>query len=204
MMCPDPDERRGEAHPHTEARPSPDLVPPCPGRRVSLPDAVEELERVRRGGLWAYWRLRAEAWLEERVAQVLLRKLRVHQCVLAEQQRAQEARALLESTGLRGEREVEQRLLEWDQVRRQRAAGDAAPSMPPIPLTPPPPIEAHRTDEQIEAFALRGFLQGVETEEDWHSYKEELSGLLSPYAAEEVGCRLRELTRLSRHAQESR
>ena len=57
------------------------------------------------------------------------------------------------------------------------------------------------TDEQVEAVALRGFLQGVETEEDWLVYKGELSRHLSPYAVEEVGGRLRELWRLNRQAQ---
>ena len=56
------------------------------------------------------------------------------------------------------------------------------------------------TDDQVEAVALRGFLQGVETEEDWAAYKGELSRHLSPYAVEEVGGRLRELWRLNRQA----
>ena len=49
--------------------------------------------------------------------------------------------------------------------------------------------------------ALRGFLQGVETEDDWRVYKGELGQHLSPYAVEEVGSRLRELWRLNRQAQ---
>ena len=56
----------------------------------------------------------------------------------------------------------------------------------PVPL-PRRPVSAHVTDEQVEAVALRGFLQGVETEEDWLVYRAELAQHLSPYAVEEVG-----------------
>lgn len=69
------------------------------------------------------------------------------------------------------------------------------------PSSSPPPVSAHVTDEQVEAVALRGFLQGVETEEDWLVYRSELGQHLSPYAVEEVGSRLRELWRLNRQAQ---
>ena len=79
----------------------------------------------------------------------------------------------------------------------------AGPAAPPASLgsSSSPPVTAHVTDDQVEAVALRGFLKGVEAEEDWLVYRSELAQHLAPYAVEEVGQRLRELWRINRQAQ---
>jgi len=114
-----------------------------------------------------------------------------------------------------GELGAQRQRIEWNEVNRQRLAGElqslgmitlSAGPAEAVPVPSPsqlsqPPVSAHVTDDQVDAVALRGFLQGVETEEDWLVYKGELSRHLSPYAVEEVGQRLRELWRLNRQAQ---
>ncbi len=77
-----------------------------------------------------------------------------------------------------------------------------APDVPSPSLgSSPPPVGTHVTDDQVESVALRGFLNGVETEEDWLVYRGELGQHLPPYTVEEVGSRLRELWRINRQAQ---
>jgi len=169
-----------------------------------------EMEAARRGGFFGLLRLRYEAWLEERMMGPAIRKMQARQAVLEQQCKTAEAEIRLKATVQSGEVGGLRHRIEWNEVNRQRLAGELH-SLGMITLSPgqapavpasssPPPVAAHVTDEQVEAVALRGFLQGVETEDDWRVFKSELGQHLSPYAVEEVGGRLRELWRLNRQA----
>ncbi len=174
-----------------------------------------EMETARSRGVWGLLRLRYEAWLEERMQGPAIAKMHARQAILEEQRKTAEAEIRLKATVQSGEVGAQRQRIEWNEVNRQRLAGElqslgmitlSAGPAAAVPVPSPsqlsqPPVSAHVTDEQVDAVALRGFLQGVETEEDWLVYKGELSRHLSPYAVEEVGQRLRELWRLNRQAQ---
>ncbi len=171
-----------------------------------------EMEAARRAGVWGLLRLRYEAWLEQKMQGPAIQKMQARQAVLEEQRKTAEAEIRLKATVSSGEVGAQRHRIEWNEINRHRLAGELqslgmitlspGPATAPVPApSSPPPVSAHVTDEQVEAVALRGFLQGVETEEDWLVYKGELSRHLSPYAVEEVGGRLRELWRLNRQAQ---
>lgn len=170
-----------------------------------------EMDAARSGGVLGLLRLRYEAWLEERMMGPAIRKMQARQAVLEEQCKTAEAEIRLKATVQSGEVGFQRHRIEWNEVNRQRLAGElhslglitySAGTPAPAASLPagPPPVSTHVTDEQVEAVALRGFLQGVETEEDWLTYRGELSRHLSPYAVEEVGQRLRELWRINRQA----
>jgi len=187
---------------HSQAR------PPEPRREIEprLARMEAEMDAHRRRGVWGLLRLRYEAWLEGKMQGPAVAKMQARQILLEEQRKTAEAEIRLKATVQSGEVGFQRHRIEWNEVNRQRLAGELQ-SLGMITLSPgqvpaaPPPVAAHVTDEQVEAVALRGFLQGVETEEDWRVYKSELGQHLSPYAVEEVGSRLRELWRLNRQAQ---
>ena len=174
--------------------------------RIARMEAEMDLARSR--GVLGLLRLRYEAWLEERMKGPAIAKMQARQALLEEQRKTAEAEIRLKATVQSGEVGAQRHRIEWNEVNRQRLTGElqhlglVTLSPGPAPsLSAPPPVSTHYTDEQVEAVALRGFLQGVETEEDWLVFKAELSQHLSPYAVEEVGQRLRELWRLNRQAQ---
>ena len=168
-----------------------------------------DMEAARRQGVWGLFRLRYEAWLEERLRGPAVRKMQTRQAVLAEQCKTAEAEIKLRATVQSGEVGAQHHKIEWNEVNRHRLAGELQSlglitlpagqtlSGPPVQ----PPLSSHLSSEQVEAVALRGFLQGVETEDELSTFKEELGRHLSPYGVEEVGQRLRELWRLNRQAQ---
>jgi hypothetical protein len=169
-----------------------------------------EMDAARKGGFLGLLRLRYEAWLEERMMVPAIRKMQARQAVLEQQCKTAEAEIRLKATVQSGEVGAQRHRIEWNEVNRQRLAGElhslglitysaGTPAPSPLPAGPPP-VSPHVTDEQVEAVALRGFLQGVETEKDWLTYRGELSRHLSPYTVEEVGQRLRELWRINRQA----
>lgn len=175
-----------------------------------------DMDAARKQGMLGVMRLRYEAWLEERMRGPAIQKMQTRQAVLAEQCKTAEAEIRLRATLQSGEVGAQRHKIEWNDVNRHRLAGElqslglitlptgASPMAgPSISMSNPsqPPLSAHVTSEQVEAVALRGFLQGVESEDDWAMFKEELGQHLSPYAVEEVGQRLRELWRLNRQAQ---
>ena len=178
-----------------------------------------DMEAARKQGMWGVMRLRYEAWLEERMRGPAIQKMQTRQAVLAEQCKTAEAEIRLRATVQSGEVGAQRHKIEWNDVNRHRLAGElqslglitlptgatpmASPSLSVSSMNTPsqPPLSAHVTSDQVEAVALRGFLQGVESEDDWATFKEELGRHLSPYAVEEVGQRLRELWRLNRQAQ---
>ena len=173
-----------------------------------------EMDEARRRGVMGLMRLRYEAWLEKKMMGPAIAKMQTRQAVLEEQRKTAEAEIRLKVTVQSGEVGAQRHRIEWNEVNRQRLAGELQ-ALGMITLSPgpqaslspagtsssPPPVSTHVTDEQVEAVALRGFLQGVETEEDWLVYRSELGQHLAPYAVEEVGQRLRELWRLNRQAQ---
>ena len=192
---------------HSQARPDE------PRREIEprIARMEAEMDAHRRRGVWGLLRLRYEAWLEGKMQGPAVAKMQARQALLEEQRKTAEAEIRLKATVQSGEVGFQRHRIEWNEVNRQRLAGELQ-SLGMITLSPgqapavpasssPPPVSAHVTDEQVEAVALRGFLQGVEMEEDWLVYKSELSQHLSPYAVEEVGSRLRELWRLNRQAQ---
>ena len=172
-----------------------------------------EMDNARSRGVLGLLRLRYEAWLEEKMKGPAIAKMQTRQAILEEQRKTADAEIRLKATVQSGEVGAQRHRIEWNEVNRQRLAGELqalgmitlSPGQSAItsaiaPSSSPPPVSAHVTDEQVEAVALRGFLQGVETEEDWLVYRSELGQHLSPYAVEEVGSRLRELWRLNRQA----
>lgn len=181
---------------------------PEPRREIEARTAAleDEMEAHRRRGVLGLVRLRYEAWLEGKMQGPAIRKMQARQAVLFEQCRTAEAEIRLKATVQSGEVGTQRHRIEWNEVNRQRLAGElqglgmitlapapaALSSSPPVP----PPVSPHVTDEQVEAVALRAMLQGVETEEDWLAFKQELSEHLAPYAVEEVGSRLRQLWRV--------
>lgn len=173
-----------------------------------------ELDAARSRGILGLMRLRYEAWLEDKMKVPAIAKMQARQALLEEQRKTAEAEIRLKAIVQSGEVGAQRHRIEWNEVNRQRLAGELH-SLGMITLSPgpqtslapagasasPPPVSTHVTDEQVETVALRGFLQGVETEEDWLIYRSELGQHLAPYAVEEVGQRLRELWRLNRQAQ---
>ena len=166
-----------------------------------------EMDEARRRGVMGLMRLRYEAWLEKKMMGPAIAKMQTRQAVLEEQRKTAEAEIRLKVTVQSGEVGAQRHRIEWNEVNRQRLAGELQSlgmitlSHGPSAVSSAPPVSTHVTDEQVEAVALRGFLQGVETEEDWLIYRSELGQHLAPYAVEEVGQRLRELWRLNRQAQ---
>lgn len=182
-----------------------------------------EMDAARSRGVLGLMRLRYEAWLEEKMKGPAIAKMQIRQALLEEQRKTADAEIRLKATVQSGEVGAQRHRIEWNEVNRQRLAGElhalgmitlsSGPTASPAaltsasPLASPgssastPPVSTHVTDEQVEAVALRGFLQGVEAEEDWLIYRSELAQHLAPYAVEEVGQRLRELWRLNRQAQ---
>jgi hypothetical protein len=167
-----------------------------------------EMDAARSRGVLGLLRLRYEAWLEDKMKTPAIAKMQTRQALLEEQRKTAEAEIRLKATVQSGEVGAQRHRIEWNEVNRQRLTGELQ-SLGMITLSPgpvamaassPPPVSTHVTDEQVEAVALRGFLKGVETEEDWLVYRAELGQHLSPYAVEEVGSRLRELWRLNRQA----
>ena len=178
-----------------------------------------EMDAARSRGVFGLMRLRYEAWLEEKMKGPAIAKMQAQQALLEEQRKTAEAEIRLKATVQSGEVGAQRHRIEWNEVNRQRLAGELQ-ALGMITLSPgpsaslapagsgstlgssiSPSVSTHVTDEQVEAVALRGFLQGVETEEDWLIYRSELGQHLAPYAVEEVGQRLRELWRLNRQAQ---
>ena len=168
-----------------------------------------EMDAARSRGVLGLMRLRYEAWLEDKMKGPAIAKMQARQELLEEQRKTAEAEIRLKATVQSGEVGAQRHRIEWNEVNRQRLAGELqslgmitlSPGTAALPSASPPPVSTHVTDEQVEAVALRGFLQGVETEEDWLVYRAELGQHLAPYAVEEVGQRLRELWRLNRQAQ---
>jgi hypothetical protein len=192
--------------PHSQGRPDE------PSRQIEprIARMEAEMDAARSRGVLGLFQLRYEAWLEGKMQGPAIAKLQARQALLEEQRKTAEAEIRLKATVESGEVGGLRHRIEWNEVNRQRLAGELH-SLGMITLSPgqvpaasaasaPPPVSTHVTDEQVEAVALRGFLQGVETEEDWRVYKSELGQHLSPYAVEEVGSRLRELWRLNRQA----
>lgn len=173
-----------------------------------------DMDAARKRGILGLFRLRYDAWLEEKMRGPAVRKMQTRQAVLAEQCKTAEAEIKLRATVQSGEVGAQRHKIEWNEVNRHRLAGElqslglitlptgqSSLAAPSLSAGSQPPVSPHMTSEQVEAVALRGFLQGVETEDDWATFKEELGRHLSPYAVEEVGQRLRELWRVSRQAQ---
>ncbi len=167
-----------------------------------------EMDQARSRGVWGLFRLRYEAWLEEKMKTPAIQKMQARQAVLQEQCKTAEAEIKLKATVQSGDVGAQRHKIVWNAVNRQRLTAELqslgmihlAPAPAAMAAPAEPAVTPHVTDEQVEAVALRGFLQGVETEEDWLSYKGELGRHLSPYAVEEVGQRLRELWRIHRQA----
>lgn len=191
-----------------------------PIRSLDTPREIEpriarmeaEMDAARKRGVLGLMRLRYEAWLEEKMKGPAIAKMQARQALLEEQRKTAEAEIRLKVTVQSGEVGAQRHRIEWNEVNRQRLAGElhalgmitlspgSAPAVPASSFASSPPVSTHVTDEQVEAVALRGFLKGVETEEDWLVYRAELGQHLPPYTVEEVGSRLRELWRLNRQA----
>lgn len=186
---------------------------------VGLNRIDEEMETVRRQGLFGMWRLRWEAWLEEKMKDPAIRKMKARQEILDEQRKTAEAQIRLKSTVQSGDRQVEVGRLEYSQVLWQRLQSDLEQSgiaLPPSSTISPaasvssasgtvygakePPVSLHITDEQIEALALRAVMtigKGDGAEEAWQQYRDQLYERLPHYAAQEVERRVYELRKVA-------
>lgn len=138
-----------------------------------------EMDQARSRGVWGLMRLRYEAWLEEKMKAPAIQKMQARQAVLQEQCKTAEAEIKLKATVQSGDVGAQRHKIEWNEVNRQRltaelqslgmihlAPAPGAPAALTMSAPAEPAVTPHVTDEQVEAVALRGFLQGVETEED--------------------------------------
>ena len=104
--------------------------------------------------------------------------------------------------------ETQRLLKERDQLRRERL-GHPAAGLPTVPALAPPggpepaALEAHVSDQQMEALAVRALtrfsnLPPDEEERRWDEWRRELHVRLPPYAAQEIERRADELRGLGR------
>ena len=180
---------------------------------VGLNRIDEEMDQVRRQGLFGMWRLRWEAWLEEKMKDPAIRKMKARQEILDEQRKTAEAQIRLKSTVQSGDRQVEVGRLEYSQVLWQRFQTDMQQSGIMLPSAPAvssasgtvygssePPVSLHITDEQIEALALRAvmsFGKGEGAEAEWQQYRAQLFERMPQYAAQEVERRVYALRKVA-------
>lgn len=148
-------------------------------------ELAAELIQARRQGMLGLFRLRFEAWLEERMKGPILRKMAVRREVMEAQMQTTQAEISLHAAVKGGQKDVERHEIEWNRLRGQRLvtdlerlgitfspgndstadpAGFGAPGSGPtnlgsgIPATPAAPVSMHLSDEQIEQLALRAVL----------------------------------------------
>lgn len=150
-------------------------------------ELAAELIQARRQGMLGLFRLRFEAWLEERMKGPILRKMAVRREVMEAQMQTTQAEISLHAAVKGGQKDVERHEIEWNRLRGQRlvtdlerlgitlsagndntpAAGFGAPGNgnngptnlgAGIPATPAAPVSLHLSDEQIEQLALRAVL----------------------------------------------
>ncbi|MBB6053965.1 hypothetical protein [Armatimonas rosea] len=167
----------------------------------------QEMRAARKSGLFGVVRLKWEAWLEERMKEPAIRKLRAQREILLEQRQTAEAQIHLRSTVFTGERDGEIGRTAVVQARTVRLQADMDSlgigkddGVPrPFPPRPgDPPLTMHITDQQIESLALRAVTSipsGVAGEEDLRAYLAELHQRLPKYVADEVETRIRALRR---------
>ena len=171
---------------------------------------AQELLTARRQGIFGLLRLRFEAWLEDRMKESVIQKLKTRQELVEAQQKTTEAEIKLHALVQTGQRDLERHKTEFNQARWQRLQSDlehsgivlAAPAGGNGP-TAAAPVSVHISDEQIEALSLRAVMQlGQEeaSEAEWEEYRAELHRRLPPYAAAEVERRIRELRELAPEA----
>ncbi|WP_309711627.1 hypothetical protein [Armatimonas sp.] len=167
----------------------------------------EEMRAARRSGLFGIARLKWEAWLEEKMKEPAIRKLKAQQAVLFEQRRTAQAQIDLRSTVFTGERDGERGRSEVNQARAHRlqtdldSLGIGQDDGVPRPFPPKsgdPPLSVHISDQQIEALALKAVSNipaGLAGEEGLKAYFSELHDRLPKYVADEVETRIRALRR---------
>ncbi len=180
---------------------------------VGLTRIDDEMELVRHQGLFGMWRLRWEAWLEEKIKDPAIRKMKARQEILEQQRITAEAQIRLKSTVQSGDRQVEVGRMEHSQVLWQRLQTDMQHSGILLPGlssvgsasgavygSSEPPVSLHITDEQIEALALRAVMsigKGEGAEAEWQQYRTQLYERLPQYAAQEVERRVFELRKVA-------
>lgn len=151
---------------------------------------VEESHNAaRQEGLFGLMRVKAEAWLEERLTEASARKLRSRQVILEEQRKTVEANQRLHSAVRSFD--ADQRFQQSPPQQPQKQ--QTQPQIPNHSSPAPPPLRPSISDEQIETSAIRALLEGATNEERWAPYKEALMIQLPPYAVQEIENRLHEL-----------
>ena len=135
IQLPEPQENALRLHsqaPHGE--PSRQIEP----RREIEPRLARmeaEMDAHRRRGVFGLLRLRYEAWLEGKMQGPAIAKMQARQALLEEQRRTAEAEIRLKATVQSGEVGGLRHRIEWNEVNRQRLAGELQ-SLGMITLSP--------------------------------------------------------------------
>lgn len=175
-------------------------------------DVVEvgrELERAKGKGVFTgyllLWRIRFEAWLEEKVKRQIVRKLSTRKHIAEMQLETVEAETKLKASLYSEHIEEQQQATALSLAKQQRLMTDLATFVSKgeavasgvLPSSAEPMVSVHVTDDQIEALALRAVLQlGPDDgtgDAAWDTYKKELFRQLPVNVAKEVERRILEL-----------
>lgn len=183
-------------------------------------DVARELERAkgqgRIGGLFALWRLRHEASLEESMKVEILRKLVTRKAVAEQQTATVTAEIALKKNLHTSKTEDQKNATLFNKARRERLLSDLEVFARHETLTlgtdgsvrvalsasaSSPPLSPHISEEHIEALVLRAVvLLATENggEDGWPMYRADLYRALPPNIAQEVERRILEKRELLR------
>jgi len=149
-------------------------------------------DTARSQGFFGLLRLKQEAYLEEKLTDATISKLKSQQRILEEQRKTVEAGHRLRDAMQNPESSIPNRN---EGFSSSSVTGQSASVRSALPA--PTPLRQSVTGEQIEGAALRALLEGATTEEAWAPYKAALLRHLPPYAVQEVEDRLHELWHLN-------
>ena len=174
-------------------------------------DVARELERAKGkgyvGGMFALWRLRHEAALEERMKVEILRKLVTRKAVAEQQSATVEAEIALKKHLHTSKTEDQKNATLFNKAKRERLLSDLEVFARQETLTlgddgsisaaspSSPPLSVHVSEAQIEALVLRAVVNlGYENNEDdaWPAYRDDLYQALPHNVAQEVERRILE------------
>jgi hypothetical protein len=150
-------------------------------------EIARQVERAKgRGvvtGLALLWRMRFEAWLEEHVARLVVRKLVA---------RAQVAHT--HADAMRAEHALHAEVRDGE-IQSLKRTIDVVPARPAVSEPARPPVSVHISDDHIRSMALRAVMTagtGEGARERLEAYLAELRKQLPPNVAQEVEASVRE------------
>ena len=138
---------------------------------------LDELEQAKKRGFLGVLRMRWEAFVEEKLAEPMLRKMKTKERLLEGNRALFEKGRELANQAEQAQRETELHRIAYLQTQQQRqmiegtmSAPYALPASEAAAPAPEPPLRPYLTDEQITALASR-FLQqlphGADFDEHW-------------------------------------